>query len=902
MAQTYNAIYKRFNGVDWDTVNFIHNHDSEDRTVEYGKSVFFKDSSGGLGAAMKMSGEDWILYEPEDGNKEWLKFDDDVGLYVLGTKVSLEGHTHDYLGISAKAADSDKLDGNHASAFALTGHKYHVFSGGEFYFDSYAQGNFLRMFIENSAFDTVRYGAIANVEYHNGSSWVAWSGGDASIRNILDGREDTSTSIDHTHRRFRFEVTRNGPWPTTALLILQENWTGLSHPECNITVETWNGSSWDVKDTTLFGASTTGNTLGIHMKVTAGLHDGKNPTRVTIEYDDWTDNGSYTTIPIKRFMILSNFNGISQLPWTWDYYKKVTFPANIQVNGNTYLGNGNGDTTIVNDILQIGSSDSGDSHLYFGEDSANWYGAHLYWDSAYTFIWNSRYGGTDTELFRYDTRTPIINFAVTPQVDSNDIYHEGNKPSVTDVFGRPAVSSGNYWDAVPYIGNDGVMEVGKYIDFHESDNDSDDYDGRLQVSTGILQFNGYSIYHTNNKPSLTDLGNIGDLSGKTAAEITTEISNAIAALVDSSPGTLDTLNELAAALGDDPNFATTMTNALANKLNKNSIDTLDYGVKIAQSADAQRSYFIEFMNDAANNTLLMAGNGDAGNQNNLYKLINTTYYKVLDTQNFLEGTHYMAAWDKDYSDLINKPSTFPPSTHSHDISDLPSNLLVDGDVDEAATASKIPIRDSLGNLKAKNFITSSDLSASAAAYMMIDTGDGYLRRKTLANVKNELVTKAQIEAQLTGEITSHSHPAGAATGTWTNIRERAVGGSYTQVASGATGGYVEVTEGSIEQDAILMIEVTVNSSGYTNNIAQYIIVNLGDYADSSPDNYIRSSSGVVVMDSTYIWIVGFLMSGYNATNPDRLYFDNCYYTKIYSSVSTKADATLYVGNVWKLNK
>jgi len=37
----------------------------------------------------------------------------------------------------------------------------------------------------------------------------------------------------------------------------------------------------------------------------------------------------------------------------------------------------------------------------------------------------------------------------------------------------------------------------------------------------------------------------------------------IAALVDSAPATLDTLNELAAALGDDPNFATTMANALA---------------------------------------------------------------------------------------------------------------------------------------------------------------------------------------------------------------------------------------------------------------------------------------------------------------------------------------------------
>lgn len=51
----------------------------------------------------------------------------------------------------------------------------------------------------------------------------------------------------------------------------------------------------------------------------------------------------------------------------------------------------------------------------------------------------------------------------------------------------------------------------------------------------------------------------------------TYVSNAIAALVDSSPSALDTLNELAAALGDDSNFATTVTNSLATKVDKINI-------------------------------------------------------------------------------------------------------------------------------------------------------------------------------------------------------------------------------------------------------------------------------------------------------------------------------------------
>tara|TARA_R100001443_G_scaffold2698_3_gene8832 strand:+ start:2712 stop:5108 length:2397 start_codon:yes stop_codon:yes gene_type:complete len=48
----------------------------------------------------------------------------------------------------------------------------------------------------------------------------------------------------------------------------------------------------------------------------------------------------------------------------------------------------------------------------------------------------------------------------------------------------------------------------------------------------------------------------------TTAYVQTELSD----LVDSAPGTLNTLNELAAALGDDANFSTTVTNSIATKM------------------------------------------------------------------------------------------------------------------------------------------------------------------------------------------------------------------------------------------------------------------------------------------------------------------------------------------------
>jgi hypothetical protein len=53
----------------------------------------------------------------------------------------------------------------------------------------------------------------------------------------------------------------------------------------------------------------------------------------------------------------------------------------------------------------------------------------------------------------------------------------------------------------------------------------------------------------------------------TETYVDTAVSTAIDNLVDVAPEALDTLNELAAALGDDENFATTITNSIADKAN-----------------------------------------------------------------------------------------------------------------------------------------------------------------------------------------------------------------------------------------------------------------------------------------------------------------------------------------------
>lgn len=64
------------------------------------------------------------------------------------------------------------------------------------------------------------------------------------------------------------------------------------------------------------------------------------------------------------------------------------------------------------------------------------------------------------------------------------------------------------------------------------------------------------------------------LSVWSSSKTNSEISGAVASVVGSSPATLDTLAELGDALGDDPNFATTMTTALGNRVRYDAAQTL----------------------------------------------------------------------------------------------------------------------------------------------------------------------------------------------------------------------------------------------------------------------------------------------------------------------------------------
>jgi len=106
-------------------------------------------------------------------------------------------------------------------------------------------------------------------------------------------------------------------------------------------------------------------------------------------------------------------------------------------------------------------------------------------------------------------------------------------------------------------------------------------DGSANVSLTVAVANDshtHAFVNLTSKP--TTLAGYGITDAYTSTDVDASIATAISNLVNSAPGTLDTLNELAAALGDDPNFATTVTNSIATKLNTSSYTAADVLTKI----------------------------------------------------------------------------------------------------------------------------------------------------------------------------------------------------------------------------------------------------------------------------------------------------------------------------------
>ena len=284
-------------------------------------------------------------------------------------KIKVGSATYDIR--DATAARSNHTHTPSEAGAAAAHHLYHTWDNNTNYYDSYEGGNMFRIVTENMYADCFRFQAstVSNLEYYNGSSWASWT---FDLSNLFDGNARTGVSIPYANRKFRFQLTANGGWPTTALFMLQGTWFDdggwPNGQKSSIIIETRASTSdaWSQKAS--FDLS---GVEGMAGHTLSSLHTGNTLYRITIEIAPWTKTSN--KCPLQRLCLFSNYNGGALE--TLSYTGTGNITTSKSISAGSFIENG---TSLANKYLgktakaaDADKLDGNDSTYYLNLDNIN---------------------------------------------------------------------------------------------------------------------------------------------------------------------------------------------------------------------------------------------------------------------------------------------------------------------------------------------------------------------------------------------------------------------------------------------------------------------------------------------------------------------------------------------------
>ena len=195
------------------------------------------------------------------------------------------------------------------------------------------------------------------------------------------------------------------------------------------------------------------------------------------------------------------------------------------------------------------------------------------------------------------------NSGATGVADGTLIVEQGSAPSIQILSANTQTQSIKFGDA-----QDG--DVGK-ISYSHADN----HMGLFTDGTEAVRIDSAGNVGVNNfnpAEALDVVGNIavtGTVDGVDIATLATEtyVDTAVSGLVDSAPATLDTLNELASALGDDANFSTTVSNNIGTKWTEDATKISNWDTAYSWGNHADANYLAADADDTTTGKITADG-------------------------------------------------------------------------------------------------------------------------------------------------------------------------------------------------------------------------------------------------------------------------------------------------------
>ena len=316
---------------------------------------------------------------------------------------------------------------------------------------------------------------------------------------------------------------------------------------------------------------------------------------------------------------------------------------------------------------------------------------------------------------------------------------------------------------------------------------------------------------------------------------------AVANVIDSAPAVLDTLNELAAALGDDANFATTVSNDIGTKVSKTG-DTMTGDLTLAGApSNANHAASKAYVDSAVSGGTGALDTDDIAEAGNLYYTNARVDARIpTNISSFTNDSSYATTsqlFSGSYTDLSNKP-TIPTNNNqlTNGASYATTSQLFSGSYDDLTNKPTIPTNN--------NQLTNG-ASYATTSQLFSGSYDDLSDKPTIPTNNNQLTNGAGYITSFTDTNTTYT------AGTGLNLVGTTFNNTAPDQTVSLTGSGATSISGTYPNFTISSTDTNTNTTYSTATSSTLGLVKIG-YSENGKNYPVELSSGKMYVNVPWV--------------------------------------------------